>query len=170
MNVAGLDLSTKRVGYAAPDGTLHSITPHAGADDPYRRLAELRDRTERAIRLNPPLPDLIVIEDYSLGGPGIIGKIRLGEVGGVVRTRLYELGIRFVLVRPASLKRFATGNGNADKPAMVARAIALGARPSVNDDEADAFHARRMGLYAHGVYETMTDYEADAVANTGIEW
>lgn len=40
MRIVGLDLSTKRVGFAAADGELFSISAHAGAEDPYRRLHE----------------------------------------------------------------------------------------------------------------------------------
>lgn len=170
MLIAGLDLSTKRVGMATHSGELVSITAHAGAADPYRRLHELGREIERAFRLRPPMPDLVVIEDYSLGSPGRISLIRLGEVGGVVRTRLFELGVDCRFVPPASLKKFATGHGNADKTRMVDRAIELGARGSVNDDEADAFHLRRMGLAAHGLLGHLSPEELSAIADCGVAW
>lgn len=168
MNIVGLDLSTARVGFAAADGELLSIRGHAGADDPYRRLHELTREIARAFHLRPPKPDLVVLEDYSLGSPGRIALIRLGEIGGIVRTRLFELDIAFKLVRPSSVKKFATGKGNADKEAMMAAARALSARGNVNDDEADAFHLRRMGLAAHGFHDgELTDYQLDALAGAG---
>lgn len=171
LRIAGLDLSTKRVGFAGPDpGDLVSISAHAGADDPYRRLHELGREIERAFRLRPPLPDLVVIEDYVLASPGRISLIRLGEIGGIVRTRLFELDVPFVLVKPSSVKRFATGNGNADKFRMIDRAIELGARGNVNDDEADAFHLRRMGRAANGLESPLVDHELDAIANAGVSW
>jgi len=172
MNVVGLDLSTKRVGFAAADGELFSISAHAGAEDPYRRLHELGREIERALRLRPPFPELVVVEGYSLAvfGTGILSKIRLGEVGGIVRTRLFEMGIRFVDVPPSSVKRFATGNGNAKKEQMVSRAIELGARGNVNDDEADAFHLRRMARAAYGLEGDLLGHELDAIANAGISW
>lgn len=173
MNIVGLDLSTKRVGFAAADGELFSISAHAGAEDPYRRLHELGREIERALRLRPPFPDLVVVEGYSLAmhpGGGVLSKIRLGEIGGVVRMRLFEMGIRFVDVPPTSVKRFAVGNGNAKKEPMIARAIELGARGSVNDDEADAFHLRRMGRAANGLVGDLLGHELDAIANAGISW
>lgn len=173
MNVVGLDLSTKRVGFAAADGELFSISAHAGAEDPYRRLHELERELVRTIRLRPPAPDLVAIEGYSLGmipGGGILSKIRLGEIGGIVRTRLFELGIPFVDVPPSSVKRFATGNGNAKKEQMVSRAIELGARGNVNDDEADAFHLRRMARAANGLEGQLLDHELDAIGNAGVSW
>lgn len=170
MNVGGLDLSTKRIGYAAPDGELVSIRGHAKADDPYRRLHELRREVARAIRDHPPRPQIVVVEDYSLGSPGRISLIRLGEIGGIVRTDLFELDIPIALVRPTTLKRFATGDGGTatDKARMIARAIELGARGGVNDDEADAFHARRMGQLAYGERYGLTDFELDAIGV--VDW
>lgn len=167
MNIVGLDLSTARVGFAAADGELLSIRGHAGADDPYRRLHELTREIERTIQLRPPKPDLIVIEDYSLGSPYRLALVRLGEIGGVVRTRLFELDMTIKLVSPASVKFFATGKGNANKEKMMAAARELGARGNVNDDEADAFFLRRMGLAAHGLLGELTDDQHAALAKAG---
>lgn len=164
MNVAGLDLSTKQIGYATPDGRLLSISGHAKADDPYRRLHELTRELVHAFRLNPPRPELVVVEDYALGAPGRLSLIRLGEIGGIVRTWLFEQDYRIALVSPGTVKRFATGKGNADKYAMIRRAIELGARGNVNDDEADAFHLRRMGRAAHGLEGSLLPHEIDALA------
>lgn len=170
MNVVGLDLSTKRIGFAAADGELLSISGHAGASDPYRRLHELQRDLVRAFQLRPPRPDLVVVEDYALAAPGRIALVRLGEIGGIVRTWLFEQDLPVVFVTPSSVKRFATGNGNAKKEQMIARAIELGARGNVNDDEADAFHLRRMGRAAHGLEAPLLAHELDAIAGAGISW
>lgn len=163
MRIAGLDPSASCIGYAAPDGTLHSLRPRAGASDPARRLSELATAVENIIRLHPPRPDLVVIEGYSIGSPHRHTLLTLGEVGGVIRCRLFELDVPFIIAPPASIKRFATGNGNADKARMIEAARAKGALP-YNDDEADAFHARRMGRCAHGLEPMVEGYEIDAVA------
>lgn len=163
MNVAGLDLSTSNIGYAAPDGSLHSVTSRAGADDVPRRLDELCRGLLRIIRITPPTPDLIVIEGYSLASPGRLALIRLGEIGGTVRRELFLQDLPYVERAPSNVKRFATGNGNADKPQMIAAARARGASPR-NDDEADAFHLRRMGRCAHQLEPMLNDDEIDAVS------
>lgn len=168
MRIAGLDLSTARIGYAAPEGALHSVTARTKADDVPRRLHELLTALERLLRLYPPLPDLVAVEGYSLASPGRISLVRLGELGGAVRLRLFELDVPYVEIPPSSVKRHATGNGNADKYRMVARAIELGARGSVNDDEADAFLLRRMARQAHGLEVAELDHERDAIAN--LSW
>jgi crossover junction endodeoxyribonuclease RuvC len=167
--IAGLDLSTKRIGYADPAGKVWSITSAAGADAVARRLSELERFLEFTMRRHPPLPDLVAIEGYSLASPGRLALVRLGELGGVVRARLFELEVRYVEIPPTSLKRHATGNGNANKEQMEARARELGALIT-NHDEADAWLARRMARHAHGLEDLRLDHETDAIANAGISW
>lgn len=172
MRIAGLDVSTSRIGYAAPDGRLFSISARAGAEDPARRLYELIRDFETILYRYPPRPELIVIEGYSLASPGRIALIRLGEIGGVVRLRLFEREISYVEVPPTSLKRFATGSGSADKPKMIRAAVERGAHLHGinNDDEADAFHLRRMGRAAHSLEGPLEEHEVDAIANAGVAW
>ena len=163
-NVIGLDLSTKRIGIATTSGELHSIASRTGAANPYKRLDELTQALKWNLREQVPAPDLVVIEDYALGSPGRLSLIRLGEIGGIVRTYLYANELPFLLVRPTTLKLFATGHGNADKQTMIGRAIELGARPDLNDDEADAYHLRRIGLATLGTLPgDRTDHETKAL-------
>ncbi len=62
----------------------------------------------------------------------------LGEVGGVLKLLAYELGVPLVVVPPASLKKFATGNSMASKEAMVEAAEAKKVVVA-DDNQADAF-------------------------------
>lgn len=178
-HVGGLDTSTARIGYATPTGEVVSITAPAGADDPNRRLHQLWRGIVRVIRAYPPIPDLVAIEGYSLGmmtvtkatstgthktPTGVLSKIRLGEVGGIARLACFELDIPIVDIPPSSLKLFATSRGNADKEAMRKAAIARGVRGSVNHDEADAWHARRMARAAHGLEGPLADHELTAIS------
>lgn len=167
--IAGLDPSTKRIGWAGPDATTAavSIQARAGADAPARRLHELARALELEIVRYPPRPELVVLEGYSMGSPGRLSLIRLGEIGGVIRCRLFELGIPYVEVSPSSLKRFATGKGNAKKPEMIARALELSGL-EMNDDEADAWHLRRIGRTAYGLEKTTADHELEVIAS--IDW
>jgi Holliday junction resolvasome RuvABC endonuclease subunit len=165
--VAGVDGATKNLGLARPDGSLVTLNARAGAKDPIRRLAELERGLWRALELHPPKPDLVVVEGYGLGTPGRLALVRLGEVGGMVRTTAFRMAAEVVEVSPSSLKRFATGNGAARKEAMVARALELGAvlsSPGAHD-EADAFHARRLGRMGTGELRAELDHELEVLAS-----
>lgn len=142
--VIGLDLSVKSSGIALPDGNLRTIAPKAGAKDPARRLYEITFRLSSWLEASRPT--LAVIEAYFVGGYAATA-LRLGEVGGAVRTRLFEMNIPYVEIPPTQLKMYATGHGTASKDDMVAAAEAEGAEPH-NDDEADAFWLRKLGVQA----------------------
>jgi len=168
--VAGIDGATKNLGLARPDGTLVTLNARAGAEDPIRRLSELDRALERALRHHPPTPDLVVVEGYALGAPGRLALVRLGEIGGLIRTAAHRLGAEVVEIAPNALKRYATGNGNAKKDQMVARAVELGARLSspTAHDEADAFFLRRAGLMGAGELYADLDHEREVVA--ALSW
>lgn len=165
--IAGVDGATRNLGLARTDGTLITLNARAGAKDPVRRLAELERALWRALELHPPRPVLVVVEGYGLGTPGRLALVRLGEVGGMVRTTAFRLGAHVVEVPPSSLKRFATGRGNADKDAMVDAARAHSAHPR-NHDEADAYHLRRLGRMAYGQTVAGADHEREVLAS--ITW
>lgn len=162
--IAGLDLSTARIGLAHGDGKLSSIQAHAGPGDRGRRLHELGRRLTLELRRRPPLPALVCIEAPLPHGPGTVSLTRQAEVRGVVLRDLFELDVPFVEVLPSNLKRFATGNGSASKEAMIAAAIAEGADDVLNDDEADAFHLRRMARCAYGLDRAAGGDELDALS------
>ena len=166
--IAGLDLSTTRIGYADPDGATYSISAQAGSKEPARRLYELVRSLEHRLWIIRPRPRLVVVEGYSLGSPGRLSLVRLGELGGVVRLRLFELDIAYVEIPPSSLKKYATGSGAAKKPAMQAAAAELGAS-AANHDEADAFLLRHLGRAAYGLEAVEPDgYRAEIIAS--IAW
>lgn len=57
-----------------------------------------------------------VIEDYAMGARGRIFNI--GENGGVLKYKLFKNRITFNCISPTSIKKFATGKGNAKKDQM----------------------------------------------------
>lgn len=172
--IGGLDLSTTRTGYAAPNGTIHSIEPHKTTKDPARKRNEIRNKLTRCITINPPKPELAVIEGYSIASPSRWALVHRGELGGMIRDVLFELAIPWVDVPPKSLKLFACGDGAASKTEMLWKANSVimhdgdhGQPGCANDDEADAFHLRRMGLVAAGLLPSLAGYELEAIAKCG---
>lgn len=140
--VVGLDLSLTSTGWARQqlDETARLVSlfmpgKRRGCD----RLIWLRKAVTDICRD----ADLILIED------GVVrsqAAKALGELHGVVKVALHELERRVVLVPPASVKKYATGKGNAGKPDMLAAAIRRLDYQRASDDEADALWLCAMGL------------------------
>lgn len=140
LRVVGLDLSLTATGVAEQRGEVTTIRSRRPGD---LRLQELRDR----VGIIAAGAQLAVIEDLPTHAhaAGITGMVH-----GAIRVRLMDLRVPYVTVPPATLKKYATGRGNADKTAM---AIALLRRFDLefrDDNQVDAFWLRAMGLDALG--------------------
>lgn len=127
-----------------PDGTTLTIRPTPRSLRGPARLTDLwRQLAEALAGLDP---DVIVIEGPARPSKGWMGALSNAEWRGVARQRLWRATqAQQIVVPPAGLKRFATGFGNAKKPAMVAAARELGWIGS-GHDEADAYLLRAVGL------------------------
>lgn len=145
--VAGVDASLTKTGVARTDGTLCTIKLTSSLKG-YDRLIpmaraidlELSPRITRAVG-----PELVVLEGYDPHPRGALALIRAAELGGILRARLAGYRIPFVDIAPSTLKKYATGKGNAKKELMLAYALEAGAH-ATNDDEADAYWLRTLGL------------------------
>jgi len=135
VNVLALDLSLNSTGYAYwnPDGSwnLGTIDPKGRTGE--RRLSFIRDRVLGWAEVTG---GLVAIEGYAYARANQAHQI--GELGGVVRLALHDAGVEFIEVAPSSVKKYATGKGNANKNAML---VAAGKRLGYggdSNDEADA--------------------------------
>lgn len=152
--VSGLDLALGGTGYAAPNGVTFTLRPPARLKA-YNRHNWLTERIVEA--LNGDRPDLVIIEAFAGGGPGRLANIASAEVGGIVKAMLARGLIDFAEVAPSSLKKYATGDGRAKKPDMIAAAYEAGATLSAldADNEADAWLLRHAGRAALGLAEPL---------------
>lgn len=141
--ILGIDPSTAATGLACHGGFYRTIKPSAGADEPAKRLSEI-DRAFRRYLRGLGAADVAMIELVPMHGVQPLAKIRLAELGGVLRLALYEHAIPYVDVNPMSLKKWATGKGTAQKAEMVKAAKNAGAHVT-NDNEADAFWLQTIG-------------------------
>lgn len=89
-------------------------------------------------------PDLVVFENYALSR--VQGMVELVEMGTVLRREVGRRGIPIMEVSPSALKKFATGNGAAKKPQVIAAVKALWGFETKNSDQADARVLAQMGL------------------------
>lgn len=139
--ILGLDLSIAAPGFAGVDGATHSLKLDAKRGD-----SRLNTIADEAVRLSARA-HLVVIEDLPTHahGAGITGMVH-----GAVRAALLYALVPYVLVPPASLKKFSTGRGNADKTAMALAAFKRFGREFADDNQCDAAWLRWMGLAAYG--------------------
>lgn len=139
--VIGIDPSLAATGIAYPNGSTSSVG--GGADQP-RRLLHLYD----AIRVGSTNADLAVVEDLPANA---MGAGRTGMAQGVVRLALLVGEVPFVLVPPATLKKFATGSGTASKSDLRLQLWRRAELDLRDDNETDAWWLREIGLHLAGV-------------------
>lgn len=176
MTVIGLDLSLTATGVADSDGT-RTLKPVVGLAG-MARLAAFRNALLAACEG----ADLVVVEGYSFGTKGQASRAHsLGELGGVVRLALFEARIPYADCPPASLKRYGTGKGNANKGQMLEAAAKRSGLDFAGDhNRADAWWLRQMGMawlfdHALGMGPVLSDFyvrmPADhRVALGGVAW
>lgn len=156
--VIGLDLSLTATGLAWwRDGTVHVTTvrtypvehDHNGWSAPLRHrriMAKVMDVVGE--------PDTLVSKEDRLNSLEVAGNSAL-DIAGLHAVCDYALASRRVPIAKINLrhiKQYATGNGNADKPAMLAAAVAAFEPMLVaNDNEADALWALAMAMHKYGL-------------------
>lgn len=144
MTVLGLDLSLTAPGAAGPGGagTLHTDSKRGD-----KRFCDIRDwMIDQVHGRNLQLALIEAVPPYDFASSG------LERVHGVAREVLARYDIPFAYVNVSALKRFATGDGRADK-AEVMRIVQEEWCIDVEDDNAaDAAVLRAMGeLFINGI-------------------
>lgn len=135
--VLGLDLALGHTGWAHvayEDGTLLAsgvIAPDAGLEL-HERLIHIADAVHDVLTESV----MTVAIERAVSHRSGTTTIRLGMVHGAVLVALHN-GPGFIDVGPTEVKKWATGNGAADKDAMVAAAHTRFGR-KLTADEADA--------------------------------
>ncbi|MDN5726076.1 MAG: hypothetical protein L0G99_09135, partial [Propionibacteriales bacterium] len=90
----------------------------------------------------------------------------------MIVSQLAVLGVPVVEVAPTSLKKYATGKGNAGKDEVILRSARRygNAYPCSNNDEADAFILAAMGMrhLGHPIEDGLPQVQVDALAK--VRW
>jgi Holliday junction resolvasome RuvABC endonuclease subunit len=166
VNVLGLDLSLTFPGFAFGNRAVDmaSIDYAKTNIDGDHRLNHTRDIIRHIVK--SVQIDLAVIEGPAFSANGMF---QMGMVHASARILLNDFRIPYTTVYPTALKLFATGHGTADKEQMIAAVTAaIGVVPA-DDNQADAWWLRAMGLAALGDWPVaMTDARRDTLAK--VEW
>jgi crossover junction endodeoxyribonuclease RuvC len=182
--VIGLDLSLTSTGVATiltGDGRVHCTVRRitskgrqgASLPERYKRLNQLEHAVWAAVqdahKTDPDQPPLVVVEAPSFGSQNGHMHDRSGLWWLVVAqvARWYDLAE----VAPGSLKKYATGKGNAGKDAVLAAVIRR--YPAIDvtgNDEADALVLAAMGArhLGHPVEESLPP--AHLAAMGAVKW
>ena len=149
MNIAAFDLSLQQTGWARHvAGTIdYGVIKPAPkmVKTPIERLEYIRRNVFKAA-LDA---ELVVIEDYAFSRSNRAHQ--MGELGGVIRHSLAK-AVKLVAVSPTTLKKFATGKGNASKELMLVDAVVRLGYKGSNHNEADSLWL---------LYAAMAHYEVD---------
>jgi crossover junction endodeoxyribonuclease RuvC len=88
-------------------------------------------------------PNKIALEGYAYGS--FAGREVIGELGGIIRRALYLQGSTYVIVPPATLKKFAA-KGNAKKDELRLAAFKNWGVEFKSNDEVDAYILARISF------------------------
>jgi crossover junction endodeoxyribonuclease RuvC len=142
MQVLGLDLSLNHLGWALVDEEgqyTHGLIKSKSKG--VERLRHLRDSVD--VILTGHQVRHAVVEGYSFSS---IRGHDMGEVGGIIRLLLFERDVTFREVPPATLKKWTSDKGNAQKDFMLLRIYKRWGVEFESIDEAEAFAAAKWGL------------------------
>ena len=138
MKYVGLDLSYSSTGFVMLDG--ENIVSHAfKAGKPNWPFHERANDLWKALKHALPAPDdcKICIEGAAYAAE--FNAFMLGELSGAIRMLLYLNGYKYELIQPTTVKKFATGTGNAQKHFVAAHVAKKWDFTHRSNDVVDAF-------------------------------
>lgn len=144
--VVGLDPSLSAFGVAVVEGgrVLNAASLTSGRETGHPRLEGLIERVSNWTRGAL----LVVIEgpSYGSGSQSQKGHHERAGLWWAITQELWRDGVAYVVVSPRTRAKYATGNGNAGKAAVVAAASTrYGLGPITDDNVADALTLAAMG-------------------------
>lgn len=135
-----LDVATKTGWKTASASGVWDLKPNRGESEGMR-----------VVRFKSKVRELIVLEgitiiSYERPAGMHKGSIMVAsEMIGVLKDLCIELNVDLACYSASEIKKHATGKGNANKDAMIAKAVELGFNPK-DDNEADAIHLYNLSV------------------------
>ena len=113
-------------------------------------------------------PDLIVIEGFSYGSKGR-SVFDIAYLGWRIREELERLrtedNIPWLEVPPSQLKKFATGQGNANKEIILQQVYKRWGVEFSDNNQADAYVLAQIGRAYLGETDDLTAFQLEVIAN-----
>jgi len=142
MRVIGLDLSLTHTGYVIRDNDKYlsgTIKPKSkGIKRLYFHYKEIKKLLQYG------RPDFVIIEGYAYS-PHQGRSFSIGELGGIIKFMFYCNDISYLVVAPTTLKKFATGKGNAPKSEIAKEVWKRWSKEFKTEHEVDAFVLCKIG-------------------------
>jgi crossover junction endodeoxyribonuclease RuvC len=155
VELAAIDpsLSGSAVAWGTADGRARHLHEHS-SDACGMLVADRIARYEKlayAVNVSTAMASVVFIEGYAYNKKG--KHLDLAEYGSILRKELVRSGKLVVEIPPSTLKKFVTGNGNANKEKMLATVIRTMDEHGWVDtnNKADALALYRLGCIAIGV-------------------
>lgn len=105
------------------------------------RLTEIRDKACALVDNS----SLVVMEGLAFMARNTSALVQLSALNYLIREQLWRWGIPFVIVAPSTLKKFATGKGNAKKDSMYLETYKRWGLSFSDDNLCDAHALARIG-------------------------
>lgn len=140
VKLLALDIATKTGWKTSTASGVWDLKPNRGESEGMR-VVRFRSKVRELIVLEG-----ITIVSYERPAGMHKGSIMVAsEMIGVLKDLCIELSVDLACYSASEIKKHATGKGNANKDAMIAKAVELGFSPK-DDNEADAIHLYNLSL------------------------
>ena len=132
----------------------------------YERIVDIQENLSDGEKWQAP--DLIVIEGFSYGSKGR-SVFDIAYLGWRIREELERLrtedNIPWLEVPPSQLKKFATGQGNANKEIILQQVYKRWGVEFSDNNQADAYVLAQIGRAYLGGMDDLTAFQQEVIAN-----
>lgn len=153
--IAAFDLSFTGTGWAIKDdhGLRTGIIESDPAQSPLQRMIHIADQVIAILHSAAP-PKLVVLEGFAHGRA--FQAHQMGGLGYIVREALQDHNFIWIDVAPKALKKFVSGNGNANKDVMIKNVYKRFSYDTDDSNVADAVGLVYVGMAVEGLWEPTT--------------
>lgn len=166
MKVIGLDLSLTGTGVCVLSNDGHDLTTIKSkptGKSHKEELERIRGIVDEVAEAIDGVADLVAIEGLAFMARNTSALVQLSGLNYLIRNRLYDLGVGFVIIPPTMLKKFATGKGNAQKDHVMLEVYKKYGLTILDNNQADAFILAQIALSVVDSGRELKKYEKEVI-------